>query len=171
MSCHLGEHQTTPQHKQAACCSPMQLSVLLGDLPRAAKKSVAKADVMICTPLPIWTHSRTAFLGGRKTSPETIFQPLSSISLPASDIYTDSVRQLHKGPQLKMSICRQRVHIVVGAIHSQVTWYWPAASLFPRLLSVDSLMSLKDKKYKLLRSWQRCMLQSYSSPASPSRPS
>ena len=70
----------------AVPCKFVEMNNVLSDLPRAAKKSVAKADVMICTPLPICTHSKTAFLGGRKTSPETIFQPLSSISLPASNM-------------------------------------------------------------------------------------
>lgn len=56
-------------------------------LPSAAKKRVAKAEVIICTPLPICTQSEVAFFGGRNTSPETIFQPLSSVSLPVRHRY------------------------------------------------------------------------------------
>jgi len=51
-----------------------------GDLPRAANTRVRVAEEMICTPEPTCTHSSTASLGHRKTSPLTIFHPLSSRS-------------------------------------------------------------------------------------------
>lgn len=48
--------------------------------PSAAKKRVKVAEDMIWTPEPTCTQSDMASLGVRKTSPLTIFHPLSSKS-------------------------------------------------------------------------------------------
>ena len=49
-------------------------------IPRAAKKRVRVAEEMIWTPEPTCTQSEIASWGVRKTSPATIFHPLSSKS-------------------------------------------------------------------------------------------
>ena len=48
--------------------------------PRAAKKMVSVAEAIICTPDPTWMHKDIASSGALKTSPLTIFHPLSSKS-------------------------------------------------------------------------------------------